>query len=107
MVRSVLFSVALLAILMYAILKLQSAYEEGRMSAVRVTTIDIYADRITYRNNVYSTPSLLSNGLKAVHDPPQRVELHVCSRMNVFEAVLEVVREQGYSEFEVKFPGGC
>ena len=107
MVRSVLFSVFLLGLLLYAIMQLQSTYEERRMSTVRVTAIDIYADRITYRNNVYSTPSLLSNGLKAVHDPPRLVELHLCSRMSVFEDVLEVVRQQGYSEFEVKLPAGC
>jgi hypothetical protein len=103
MVRSVLFSVALSALMIYAVLQLQSTYEQ-RLAVNRVTRIDIYADRITYRNNLYATTSLLANGLEAVKDPPQKVELHVCSRMSDFEAVLDVVRKQGYSEFEIELP---
>ena len=103
MVRSVLFSVALSALLIYAILRLQSSYEQ-RLAFNLVTRIDIYADRITYRNNMYATPSLLANGLKAVRDPPQKVELHVCSRMDEFEDVLDVLRAQGYREFEIELP---
>ena len=106
MIRSVLFSVALSALLIYAIFRLQSAYEQ-RLAFNRITTIDIYADRITYRTNVYSTTSLLANGLKAVHDPPKKVKLHVCSRMDDLEAVIDVVRAEGYMDFEVDLPEGC
>jgi hypothetical protein len=103
MVRSVLSSVALLALLIYGVLRIQSAYEE-RLDFNRVTRVDIYADRITYRNNMYATTSLLANGLKAIKDPPRKVELHVCARMDEFADVLDVLRTEGYREFEVELP---
>lgn len=106
MVRSVLFSVALSAILIYAVLRVQSVYE-SRMAVERVTAIHIYADRITYRTNQYATMSLLANGLKAVNDPPRMVALHDCARMNDFEAVLDLIRGQGYSDFEIELPEHC
>lgn len=106
MVRSVLFSIALSALLIFGVLQLQKSYEQ-RLAINRVTRIDIYADRITYRMNNYATPSLLANALKAVHDPPQKVALHDCVRMDDFEAVLDIVREQGYTQFEVELPEGC
>lgn len=106
MVRSVLFSVALLALLIFAVLKLQSSWEQ-RLAVERVTSVDIYADRIAYRTNVYATPTLLSYGLKAVNDPPRRVVLHTCSRMDDLEAVIDVVREQGYTDFQVEMPDSC
>lgn len=105
MVRAVLFSVALSAILIYAVLRVQSVYQQSLPE--RVTRIDIYADRIGYRNNIYSTPSLLAIGLKAANDPPKVLALHVCARQDDLEMVVEVLREQGYLSFEVELPDTC
>ncbi|HEY5665130.1 MAG TPA: hypothetical protein VIV64_00300 [Gammaproteobacteria bacterium] len=105
MVRSVLFSVALSAILVFTVLRLHAVYQEGL--ALRVTRVDIYPDRISYRTNHYPTPSLLGIGLKAANDPPELVALHDCSRMQDFEAVIDLMREQGYTDFDVELPEGC
>ena len=105
MIRSVLFSVFLSAILIYAVLQIHSVYEEGL--AARVTRIDIYSDRITYRTSHYETPSMLGIGLQAVKDPPQKVALHDCSRMEDFEAVIDLVRDQGYTAFEIELTDTC
>lgn len=105
MIRSVLFSVALSAILIYAVLRMQAVYEATL--AERVTRIDVFADRITYRMSHYSTPTLLGIGLKAANDPPEKLALHDCSRMGVFEAVIDEVREQGYTRFEIELPDAC
>ena len=105
MIRSVLFSVALSALLIYGVLRLHSVYEQGL--AGRVTRVDVYAGQITYRTNRYPTPSLLRIGLKAAQDPPRKVALHDCSRMSDFEAVIDVIREQGYTEFEIELPDAC
>jgi len=105
MVRAVLFSVALSALLIYSVLRVQSAYE--RAQPLRVTRIDIYSDRITYRNNKYPTPSLLAIGLKAANDPPKLLALHDCARLEDFEAIVDIVRDQGFLSFKVELPEGC
>jgi hypothetical protein len=105
MIRSVLFSAVLSAALIYAVLRLHSVYEDGL--AARVTSIDIFSDRITYRTSHYPTPSLLAIGLKAANDPPRKIVLHDCRRQREFEAVLDIVREQGYKEFEIDLPDAC
>jgi hypothetical protein len=105
MIRSVLMSVVLLAALIYTVLRLHSVYEEGLAS--RVTRIDIFEDQITYRTSHYPTASLLAIGLKAANDPPEKVALHDCDRMTEFEEVLEIVREQGHSRFEIELPDNC
>jgi hypothetical protein len=105
MIRSVLMSVVLLAALIYTVLRLHAVYEQGLAS--RVTSIDIYADRITYRTSRYPTPSLLAIGLKAANDPPQKIVLHDCEREQDFEAVIDIVREQGYRNFEIELPDAC
>ena len=105
MVRSVLFSVALSALLVYGVLRMQAVYEQGL--AERVTRVDIYADRITYRLSQYQTPSLLRIGLMAAKDPPRKVALHDCSRMDDFEVVIDIVRGEGYTEFDIELPDAC
>lgn len=99
MVRSVLFSVLLSAFLIYGVLRLHSVYEDGL--AARVTSIDIYSEQIQYRTNQYPTVSRLRIGLLASNDPPEVLVLHDCSRMDEFEAVLEMVREEGYTEIDI------
>jgi hypothetical protein len=105
MIRSVLFSVVLSAALIYTVLRLHSVYEQGLAS--RVTSIDIYADQITYRTSHYPTPSLLAIGLKAANDPPRKITLHDCDREHDFEAVIDIVREQGYRDFAIELPDAC
>ena len=105
MIRSVLFSVALSAVLIFTVLRIHSVYLEAL--AQRVTRVDVYSDRIPYRTSHYSTPSLLGIGLKAANDPPKLIALHDCSRMDDFEAVIDLMREQGYTEFDIEFPEGC
>lgn len=73
----------------------------------RVTRIDIYGDRITYRTGVYETTSALAIGLKAANDPPRLIELHDCGRLDVFEEVVDVVRQRGEYSFSVTLPEGC
>jgi len=105
MIRSVLYSVGLSALLIYAVLRTESVYEQTL--AQRVTRIDVYADRITYRTSQYSTPSLLGIGIKAVNDPPKMVALHDCARIDVFEDVIDEIRDQGYTDFSVQMPDNC
>lgn len=105
MIRSVLFSVVLSAALIYTVLRLHSVYEEGL--AARVVSIDVYADRINYRTSRYPTVSRLRIGLLASNDPPQKIVLHDCSRMSEFEAVIDLVREQGHTQFEIELPDAC
>jgi hypothetical protein len=105
MIRSVLFSVALSGILIFTVFRLHAVYQEGL--ALRVTRIDIYPDRITYRTNHYPTPSLLRIGLKAANDPPELIALHDCTRMDDFEAVIDLMREQGYTDFDIDLPDDC
>jgi hypothetical protein len=50
---------------------------------------------------------LLAIGLKAANDPPRKIVLHDCRRQPEFEAVLDIVREQGYKEFEIDLPDAC
>lgn len=73
----------------------------------RVTRIDIYGDRIAYRTRVYETTSALAIGLKAVNDPPRLVELHDCARMDVFEDVVDLIRESGEYDFTAALPEDC
>ena len=105
MIRSVLFSVALSAILIFTVLRLHAVYQDGL--ALRVTRIDVYSDRISYRTSHYPTPSLLRIGLKAANDPPRLIALHDCSRMDTFEAVIDLMREEGYTQFDVDLPENC
>ena len=105
MFRQVMFSVALSAILIYAVLRMQSVYEATLTE--RVTRVDIFSDRITYRTSHYSSPTLLAIGVKAAQVPPEKLALHDCERMDDFEAVLEALREQGYTDFDIELPEAC
>jgi hypothetical protein len=105
MIRSVLISLVLSALLIFVVLRVAALFETA--APERVTRIDIYSDTITYRMSRYPTPSRLAIGLKAVNDPPRLLAVHDCERMEVLEAVLQVVREQGYTSFEVQLPDDC
>ncbi|MGW8369255.1 MAG: hypothetical protein ACWGPN_11330 [Gammaproteobacteria bacterium] len=105
MIRTVLISVVLLGILLFAILRLQSVYEGGLPE--RANSIDIYAERITYRTRSYDTPSSLSIGLRASTDKPDKVVLHDCSRMNDLETVIDLLRAQNQTSFDIELPDGC
>ena len=105
MIRSVLYSVGLSALLIYGVYRLSAMYEQ--VLPDRVTRVDIYPDHIAYRTSQYATPSLFAIGLKAAREPPRQVELHDCGGMLTFEAVVEILREQGYSNFEIELPRDC
>lgn len=105
MIRSVLISVILSAILIFAVLRMHSVYERGLPEPV--AGIDIYDDRITYRTGVYTTLSQLQIGLKATIDRPERVKLHDCARIDDFEVVVDMLRAHGQTQFEVELPRGC
>ena len=105
MIRSVLYSVALSGLLIYGVLRIEAVYDETLER--RVTRVDIFADRITYRTSSYSSPSLFAIGLKAANDPPKLVALHACERMDDLEAVLHELRSLGYTAFGVQLPESC
>lgn len=105
MIRTVLFSVALSALLIFAVFRVVDIFRQ--VEPERVTRIDIHSDRITYRTNRYPTPSLLEIGLKAANDPPRVVGLHDCGRMADFGAIIDVLRDLGYTSFEVELPEDC
>ena len=105
MIRNVMFSVVLSGLMIYAVVRMVAVYQEGVPE--RITRIDIYADRISYRTSNYATPSLLSVGLQAAQDPPKKLALHDCSRMDDFEAVVGVLREQGYINIDIELPDDC
>jgi hypothetical protein len=105
MVRSVLFSVGLSLLLIYGVLRLQAMYQETLSPGVM--RVDIYADRITYRTNRYPNASLFGIGLKAAKVAPDIVVLHDCQRMDDFEEVIDELRSQGYSGFELDIPNDC
>ena len=90
---------------MYAVFRMQFVYEAGMPE--RVTRVDIFADRITYRTSHYSTPRLLEIGIKAANDPPKKLALHDCARMDEFEQVLDSLRELGYASLEIELPDNC
>ena len=105
MVRAVLFSVALSAILIYAVLRVQTVYEESLPE--RVTQIEIYSDRIVYRNNFYANPSLLAIGLRTANDPPRKVILHDCARRDDLQSIIDTLRNQGFLSFSIELPDAC
>ena len=105
MIRGVLFSLALSLLLIYAVLRLQSVYVEGIPE--RVTRVDIYSDRITYRTGTYYSATQLAIGLKAAQDPPQALALHHCGQNDELESVIDVLREQGFTSFEIELPEDC
>lgn len=105
MLKAILFSVALSALLIYGMLRLQTIYEARQPE--RVVRIDIHPDRITYRTGSYATASLLAIGIKAAGEPPEIVALHSCERMADLEAVVDLLREQDYMSFAVELPTDC
>jgi hypothetical protein len=105
MIRTVFISVALLAILIFAILRMQSVYEEGLPE--RVLSIDIYNNEIVFRTRSYETLSALAIGVRASTDKPEKVILHDCARIEDFESVVELLRAQGQTQFDVELPDDC
>jgi len=105
MIRGVMFSLALSLLLLFAVFRLQAVYLEGLPE--RVTRVDIYADRIAYRTGSYQTQTQFAIGLKAAQDPPRKIALHDCSRMAILEGVIDILREQDMSSFEIELPDDC
>lgn len=105
MYRMILVSVAVLGLITFFIFRWQHLVDEARPPLV--TRVDIYPDRITYRNGTYATPSTLSIGLKANNDPPRLIEVHGCDALPRLGAVLDVVRDEGAADFEIVLPQGC
>lgn len=105
MIRMVLISVALLAMTAYLMFRVERIYTESQPP--RVTRVDVYADRLTYRTGIYETPSTLAIGLKAANDPPRLVEVHGCDAVHRLASVLDVVRANGAADFEIVLPEGC
>ena len=105
MTRSVFFSLALSALLIYAVIRMVDLFE--RATPMPLTRVDVYADHIDYRTSRYPTPSRFAIGLKAVREPPAVLGLHDCASMDRFEAVLQILREEGYSSFAIELPEDC
>jgi hypothetical protein len=105
MVRNVFFSVALSALLIYGVVRMVDTFQQAIPE--RVTLVDIHADRISYRTSNYATTTLFAVGLKAAREPPQKVGLHDCSRMDTLEAVVEILRAEGYANFVIELPDDC
>ena len=105
MIRSVLASFVLSVALIVVVYRVSSIYEE-RMPE-RITRIDIHHDRIAYRLSSYATPSMLAIGLEAAKDPPRVLALHDCARLPDFESIVLILREQGYTSFDVVLPADC
>jgi hypothetical protein len=105
MIRGVLFSVALSGLLIYGVYRMVDMYQDA--TPARVTRVDIYSDHIAYRTSNYPTPSRFAIGLQAANDPPRKLSLHDCARMDTFEAVVEILRKQGFTSFDIELPDDC
>lgn len=105
MVRMILVSVAVLGLVTFFVFRWQRLVEEAQPPLV--TRVDIYPDRLTYRNGFYATPSTLAIGLKASKDPPRLIQVHTCEAMPKLAQVLDVVRAEGMTDFEVLLPDDC
>ena len=105
MFRMVFVSVILLGILTFLLVRIEGIYSASQPA--RVSRIDIYTDRLTYRTGVYETHRTLDIGLKAASDPPKLIEVHDCAAVGRLAAVIEVVRENGADEFEIVLPTAC
>ena len=105
MIRGVLFSVVLSAILVFAVYRIADMLE--RASPAPVTRVDIFADHITYRTSDYASVPRFATGLKTVNVPPQILALHDCAGTETFEAVLDILREQGFTSFSIELPRDC
>ena len=105
MIRRMLMAVALLGLMVVLLLRWIDVYTSSQ--PVPVTRVDVYADRITYRNRVYETPTLLAIGLKAASDPPRLIALHDCDSLEQLQWVIDVVRAEGQYEFEMLLPQNC
>lgn len=103
--RMILVSVGILGLVTYFIFRWQNLVEEAQPPLT--TRVDIYPDRITYRNGTYATPSALAIGLKANNEPPEVIEIHGCDAVSRLAAVLDVVRAEYGSDFEVVLPQDC
>jgi hypothetical protein len=105
MIRMVLISVTLLALIAYLMVRMVTIYNDAQPP--RVTRVDVYADRLTYRTGIYETTSMLSIGLKAAKDPPRLLEVHGCEAVDRLPSVLDVLRENGAADFEIVLPDDC
>jgi hypothetical protein len=105
MVRMILVSVAVLGLVTFFVFRWQRLVQQAQPPLV--TRVDIYPDRLRYRNGFYATPSNLAIGLKASRDPPRLIQVHACEAMPQLAPVLDVIRAEGMTNFEVLLPDDC
>jgi hypothetical protein len=105
MIRMVIISVVLLGMVLFFILRWEAMVT--RAQPPLVTRVDIYSDRLSYRNGTYASPSNLAIALQASHTPPEIVEVRDCAAMGQLAAVLEVVRRHGAADFRIVLPENC
>ena len=86
-------------------LRMQALYEGNLPEPA--ATVSIYQDRIEFRNGTYSSLSGLSIALQAAVDPPDKVVLHDCNRLDTFEEVVDLLRRRGDVSFEIELPEQC
>jgi hypothetical protein len=105
MVRTVVISVFLLGLVCFFIFRWQRMVDDAQPPLV--TRVDIYSDRIVYRNGNYASPSTLSIALKANNSLPEIVEVRDCAAANQLAGVLDVVRAEGAKTFKIVLPEDC
>jgi hypothetical protein len=105
MVRMIIISVVLLGMVLFFIFRWQAMV--ARTQPPLVTRVDIYSDRLTYRNGNYTTTSNLAIALQANNAAPEIVEVRDCAAVARLGDVLEVVRRYGAVDFQIVLPENC
>lgn len=105
MVRMILISVLLLGMVLFFIFRWQAMVTDAQPPLV--TRVDVYADRLTYRNGVYASTSTLAIALQANNARPEIVEVRECGAVGRLAEVLDVIRRHGAVDFEIVLPEDC
>ncbi len=105
MTRTIVISVALLGLVCYFIFRWQAMVTQSQPPIL--TRVDIYADRIVYKNVGYASPSSLAIALQANRQLPELVEVAECDARARLGDVLDVVRAAGAADFEIVLPDSC
>jgi hypothetical protein len=105
MTRMILVSVALLGLVCYFIFRWQALVTAAQPPLL--TRVDIYSDRIEYRNGSYASASTLSIAMKANTRLPEVVAVHDCAAVSMLPGVLDVIRLAGAVDFQIELPEDC
>ena len=105
MVRMILISVVLLGMVLFFIFRWQAMIT--RAQPPLATRVAVFVDRFEYRNGTYETVSNLAIALQANRNLPDIIEVRDCAATNRLPDVLDVVRAQGGSDFEIVLPESC